>query len=64
VRMVAPTRAMVAPTRVHRPLSADLEIELAVSSSLLLTHPPESLARAEAVLAAADDWELSALVCK
>ena len=49
--------------------ASELELELAVTDSMVLSHPETAVPRAEALLAAADDWELAALdqtagVCK
>ena len=38
-----------------------LELRLAVTDHMVLSHPAEALPRAEALLADADDWELTAL---
>ena len=45
----------------HAWLATELELELTVTDGLVLKHPEAALPRAEALLASADDWQLSAL---
>ena len=39
----------------------EMDLPLAVSDSFILSHPAETMPRAEQLLAEADDWELAAL---